>query len=92
MELVTGEKEKRFMKNKIKYTNGEIEKVEIINDFLPAPQDLVLKNDSMKITISLSKDSIDFFKSQASILHIPYQKIIKTLLDKYTNHYKKHRV
>ena len=50
-------------------------------------EDLVLKNESVKVTISLSKDSVDFFKSQASKHHIPYQKMIKNLLDKYANHH-----
>ncbi len=85
---VIGERGKRFMKKKIKYSKGEIGEVEIVNDFLPSPKNLVLKNDSVKITISLSKDSVNFFKSQASKHHIPYQKMIKTLLDKYANHYK----
>ena len=76
------------MKKKIIYSKGEIGDVEIINDFLPEPKNLVLKNDSVKITISLSKDSVKFFKSQASKHHIPYQKMIKNLLDKYANHYK----
>lgn len=76
------------MNKKIKYTKGEMGEVEIIDDFLPSPQNLVLKDDSVKITISLSKDSISFFKDQASKAHIPYQKMIRTLLDKYADHYK----
>ncbi|HEX9828557.1 MAG TPA: hypothetical protein VGA80_18320 [Flavobacteriaceae bacterium] len=79
------------MKKKIKYSKGEIGDVEMVNDFLPEPKNLVLKNESIKITISLSKGSVDFFKSQASEHHIPYQKMIKTVLDKYANHYKKRK-
>ncbi|MCC8483285.1 MAG: BrnA antitoxin family protein [Rickettsia endosymbiont of Labidopullus appendiculatus] len=75
------------MKKKIKYSDGEIKEVKIINDFLPAPENLILKDNSVKVTISLSKESVDFFKSQASKHHIPYQKMIKTLLDKYVNRY-----
>ncbi|WP_250311125.1 CopG family transcriptional regulator [Rickettsia endosymbiont of Oedothorax gibbosus] len=75
------------MKKKIKYSDGEIKEVKIINDFLPAPENLILKDNSVKITTSLSKESVDFFKSQASKHHIPYQKMIKTLLDKYVNRY-----
>jgi predicted DNA binding CopG/RHH family protein len=76
------------MKKKIKYSKGEMGEVEVMKDFLPLPKYLVLKNDSVKITISLSKDSVDFFKSQASANHIPYQRMIKNLLDKYAEHYK----
>ncbi|MCC8372228.1 MAG: BrnA antitoxin family protein [Rickettsia endosymbiont of Pseudomimeciton antennatum] len=75
------------MKKKIKYSDGEIKEVKIISDFLPAPENLILKDNTVKITISLSKESVDFFKSQASKHHIPYQKMIKTLLDKYVNRY-----
>lgn len=76
------------MKKKIKYTKGEIGKVEKVNDFLPKPEHLVLKSDSIKITISLTQDSFDFFESQASKYHVPCQKMIEILLDKYVNHYK----
>lgn len=94
MAQVTGEKGKRFMNKKIKYSKGEIGEigeVKLVEDFLPAPKDLVLNHESVKVTISLSKDSIDFFKAQASKHHIPYQKMIKNLLDKYANHYKERK-
>ena len=76
------------MSRKIKYSKGEIENVEIIHNFLPSPENLVLKDDSVKVTISLSKDSVNFFKVQASQHDISYQRMIKNLLDKYANHYK----
>ena len=38
------------MNKKIKYSKGEIGKVEVVNDFLPTPKNLVLKNDSVKVT------------------------------------------
>lgn len=75
------------MNKKIKYSKGEIGEVEIVDDFLPAPKDLILKKESVKITLALSKNSVDFFKLQASKHHIPYQKMIKTVLDKYAEHY-----
>lgn len=77
------------MTRKIKYTKGEIGKVEIINDFLPSPKELVLKKESVKVTLVLSKDSVDFFKSQALNHHVPYQGMIKNLLDKYVDSHKK---
>ncbi|MEY4464154.1 MAG: hypothetical protein RLZZ81_1125 [Pseudomonadota bacterium] len=79
------------MSKKIKYTDGEIGEVAIIKDFLPAPKDLILKDDAVKVTISLSKDSVDFFKDQAATAHVPYQKMIRTLLDKYAKHYKENK-
>jgi predicted DNA binding CopG/RHH family protein len=88
LEQDIGVKVRGFMSKKIKYTDGEIGEVAIIKDFLPSPKDLVLKDDAVKVTISLSKDSVTFFKSQAAISHVSYQKMIRTLLDKYAKHYK----
>ncbi len=89
---VTGGKGKYYKKNQIElldnstdiYTNEELGKVEIINDFLPAPENLVFKEDNVKVTISLSKNSIDFFKKEAKKQHTQYQKMIRNLLDYYT--------
>ncbi len=78
------------MKNKkIKYTDEAIGKVEIIDDFLPKPEDLVLKEETVKVTLSLTKESIDFFKTQAELHHTQYQKMIRELLDRYAGHYLK---
>ena len=75
------------MKNKTKYTKGEIGKVEIVEDFLPKPAELVLKEDTVKVTIALSKHSVEFFKKHARVNHVPYQKMIKSLLDAYAENY-----
>jgi hypothetical protein len=37
----------------------------MIKDFLPPPSELVLREDNVKVTLSLSRRSIDFFKSEA---------------------------
>ncbi|MDR3492876.1 MAG: CopG family transcriptional regulator [Gammaproteobacteria bacterium] len=73
---------------KVTYTNESLGKVKIISDFLPSPDDLVLKEESVKITLSLSKSSVDFFKHLAEQKHTQYQKMIRTLLDKYASHFK----
>ncbi len=62
-------------------------KVKVISDFLPSPEDLALKEETVKITISLSKTSIDFFKSEAKKYNTPYQKMIRRLLDEYAAHH-----
>lgn len=72
---------------KIKYTNEPIGKIKIITDFLPSPDELVMKEESVKITLSLSKASVDYFKELAEKKHTPYQKMIRILLDKYASHY-----
>lgn len=73
---------------KVKYTDEHIGKVKIISDFLPSPDELVLKEESVKITLVLSKSSVDFFKNLAEKKHTQYQKMIRTLLDKYVSHFK----
>lgn len=70
-----------------KYTNEPIGKVKIINDFLPSPQELVLKEDTVRVTLMLSKKSINYFKREAKKQHAHYQSMIRALLDKYAQHY-----
>jgi len=74
------------MKQKIKYTDEPIGKVRVIADFLPSPKELALKDETVKVTISLSKSSIDFFKEQAKKYDTQYQKMIRRLLDEYAAH------
>ena len=76
------------MKKKIKYTDiapgGEpVGKLRIIEDSFPRPEDLVFKEDNTKVTISLSRRSVDFFKKEAKKHHTQYQKMIRNLLDEY---------
>lgn len=71
------------MKKKIKYSKGQIDKVEIVEDFLPSPENLVFREETVKTTLSLSRRSIDFFKQLAASHNTQYQKIIRRLLDDY---------
>jgi hypothetical protein len=70
------------MNQKIKYTNEPIE-ARVIRDFLPPPEELVFKEDNVKVTMSLSRSSVDFFKHAAQRRHTHYQKMIRRLLDAY---------
>lgn len=72
---------------KSKYTDKSLGEIKIISDFLPPPEKLVLKDETVKITLSLTKSSVDFFKQQAKRHHTQYQKMIKMLLDSYSEHY-----
>jgi predicted DNA binding CopG/RHH family protein len=71
------------MKKKIRYTDEPLGDVKIIDDFLPSPEELVFNEEQIKITIGLSKNSVDFFKKQAKKNHTQYQKMIRRLLDLY---------
>ncbi len=74
------------MKKKIKYSNEPMGKVRVVTDFLPSPEELALKDETIKVTIALSKASVDFFKSEAQKYNTPYQKMIRRLLDEYATH------
>jgi len=75
------------MKKKIIYTNEKLGKVEVVKDFLPKPEELVFKEDNIKVTINLSKSSLDFFKKLAKQHGSQYQKVIRNLLDSYSSFY-----
>jgi len=74
------------MKKKIEYTDEPMDNVKVISDFLPSPEELVLKDQTVKITLSLSKSSVDFFKKEAKKYNTQYQKMIRRLLDDYATH------
>ena len=71
------------MKTKVKYTDGPIGDVKVVRDFLPSPDELAFKEEQIKVTIGLSKSSVDFFKKQAKRNHTQYQKMIRRLLYVY---------
>jgi predicted DNA binding CopG/RHH family protein len=72
---------------KIKYTDEPLGKIKIVKDFLPDPSDLVFTEETVKVTLSLTKSSVEFFKKRASKHHTQYQKMIRNLIDKYASHY-----
>jgi predicted DNA binding CopG/RHH family protein len=78
------------MNAKIKYTDEALGKVEVIADKLPSPEQLAFKEDMVKVTISLSKNSVDFFKREAKKHDTKYQQMIRRLLDAYTRSQDQH--
>ena len=70
------------MKKKIRYTDEPLD-LEVVQDFLPPPEKLLRRQETVKVTLSLTKPSLDFFKQQARRQHLPYQKMIRQLLDLY---------
>jgi len=87
LALDSGAGAKRFMKRKTTYRDQPLGKIEMVKDFLPPPQQLVMKDEGVKVTLSLSKRSVDFFKLHAQKSKVPYQKMIRTLLDSYAAHH-----
>jgi predicted DNA binding CopG/RHH family protein len=72
------------MSEKTKYTNEPMGDVKVIPDFLPPPDELVFRDDTVKVTIALSRSSIEFFKREAKKHDTQYQKMIRRLLDAYS--------
>lgn len=79
---VSGGKAKIYMKNKMKYKNEPIE-ARVINDFLPSPENLVLREKKTRVTLTLTDKSLDFFKSAAKKHRASYQRMIRRLIDYY---------
>lgn len=75
------------MKKKIRYTDEPIGELRRIKDFLPPPEELAFKDASIKVTIALSRSSVEFFKKAADKYHGSYQQMIRKLIDAYAaNH------
>ena len=75
------------MKKQVHYTNESIGDIKIIKDFLPAPEKLVYKRKSIKVTMALDAESVDFFKKIAQRNHVPYQAMIRSLINTYVARY-----
>ena len=76
------------MSKQIQYSDEPIGEPSLVTDFLPSPEQLSLRNKNTKITISLSSESVEYFKQQAEIHHTQYQKMIRQLLDEYVSQQK----
>ncbi len=73
------------MKKRIVYADEDLGDIEVVDDFLPSPEHLAFKEDNIKITLSLSRKSVEFFKQEARRHHTRYQSMIRRLLDIYTD-------
>ena len=86
-EPAIGGEENKFMSEKIKYTNEPIGKLKVVRDFLPRPEELVFRDEGVKVTLALSKRSVEFFKDEARKHRTQYQRMIRRLLDAYAEHH-----
>ena len=71
------------MTKKTIYTNEPLGDIEMIRYFIPPPSDLAFREEGVKVTLALSKSSVDFFKREASKHQTQYQRMIRRLLDCY---------
>lgn len=72
------------MSKQTKYTRGPRIEGRIVKDFLPPPHLLVFSPELEKVTIVLTKRSVDFFKAEAEKHGFQYQRMIRVLLDEYS--------
>ena len=76
-------KEKNRYRKAPKTISNAIVHSEVVKDFLPAPDKLIFKEQTVKVTLALSQRSIDFFKLKAREYNVPYQAMIKRIVDLY---------
>lgn len=79
------------MSANVKYTNEPLGDMKVVPDFLPHPEDLVFQEEGVKVTIALSKRSVEFFKGEAQKHGTQYQRMIRRLLDAYAEHHSRRR-
>jgi hypothetical protein len=72
---------------KTKTTDEPMGRPAVVADFLPAPEDLVFREEGVKVTLALSKRSVEFFKREATKHNTQYQRMIRRLLDAYAEHH-----
>ncbi|MDP2929368.1 MAG: BrnA antitoxin family protein [Candidatus Omnitrophota bacterium] len=63
---------------------GELRRMD---DFLPSPEELAVPEETVMVTLRLSEKSVEFFKQQAKRYHTKYQKMLRFLVDSYTERY-----
>jgi len=72
------------MSTKIRYSDEPLGAMKVIPDFLPSPDELAFREEGVKVTIALSKRSVQFFKAEAAKHRTQYQRMIRRLLDAYS--------
>lgn len=75
------------MPRKVRYTDESLGDLRVIPDFLPRPEELVFRDEGVKVTIALSKRSVEYFKGEAHKHRTQYQRMIRRLLDAYVEHH-----
>ena len=76
-----------MVKKRNRDSDMPVGRVTRVTDFLPPPQELAVPEDTVKVTLSLKKSSVVFFKREAKKRRAKYQKMIRELLDQYASRY-----
>jgi predicted DNA binding CopG/RHH family protein len=78
------------MNRRTDYTDEPLQIGERVKDFLPPPSELVKREETVKVTLELTKRSIDLFKQQAQQDNIPYEYILQAIIDAYAKQHLEH--
>ena len=70
-------------------SNFPIGRLTRITDVLPPPEKLVVPEDTIKVTLLLSKSSVRFFKQKAAQHRAKYQRMLRELVDRYAEQFSK---
>lgn len=62
-----------------------------VEDELPPPDELMIHDKTVKVTLRLSENSLRFFKQYAQKYHTKYQKVIRRLIDVYAERFAESR-
>lgn len=74
-------------KNNTKLDNKVISKASNFKSLMPSLDQLAQKEDSIKVTLSLTKASVEYFKQEARKREVCYQVMIRNLIDEYVKYY-----
>ena len=81
LEQDIGGKAKNTMNRQTDYTDEPLQIGERVKDFLPLPNELVKREETVNVTLELTRESVDFFKQQAQQENIPYESMLRGLID-----------
>ena len=75
------------MSRKVRYSDEHLAMGERVRNFLPPPSVLVKRELTTKVTLELTQSSVAFFKKQAKCVGVPYQRMLRGLIDGYAKQY-----
>jgi len=69
------------------HKNILVGKMKRVAEYFPPPEKLAMPEETVKVTIALTKRSLEFFKQEARKHRSKYQKMIRELVDRYASYY-----
>src|SRR3990172_650948 len=79
LALATGEGARQSMSTNIRYTDEPLGRLKVVRDFLPRPEDLVFRDEGVKVTIAMSKPSFESVSEEARTQNAPSQRMTRRM-------------